>query len=98
MNLQVAKRRRGIAARCGPRIAAIFALLCLGWATLSLGRGEAAPKMSILCGIRIVTPLAAGSASDVALRISLRNYRIASACRCWCRTSWSAAGSSPGVR
>jgi tripartite-type tricarboxylate transporter receptor subunit TctC len=70
MKLQVAKRRRGIAARCGPRIAAIFALLCLGWATLSLGRGEArAEDVYPSRPIRIVTPLAAGSASDVALRI-----------------------------
>jgi hypothetical protein len=50
MKLRVVRRRRGIAARCGPRIAAVFALLCLGWATLSLCCEKRAPKMSILCG------------------------------------------------
>ena len=70
MKLHMARHRRGIGARCGPRIAAVFALLCLAWVMLSLCRGEArAEDVYPSRPIRIVTPLAAGSASDVALRI-----------------------------
>ena len=59
-----------MAARLGSRIAAVLALLCLSSVTPPLGSGKRAPRMSIRRGpIRIVTPLAAGSASDVALRI-----------------------------
>ncbi len=66
MKLQTVRQRRRIGAGCGPCIAAVFALLCLAWTTLSLARADDVyPSRPI----RIVTPLAAGSASDVALRI-----------------------------
>lgn len=58
-------------ASCGPRIAVVvFAFLCLAWATLSISSDEARAEDAYPSRpIRIVTPLAAGSASDVALRI-----------------------------
>jgi tripartite-type tricarboxylate transporter receptor subunit TctC len=66
MRLPTGRARRGIGSRRGPRIAAVIALLCLAWTTLSLARADDVyPSRPI----RIVTPLAAGSASDVALRI-----------------------------
>jgi tripartite-type tricarboxylate transporter receptor subunit TctC len=66
--------RRGTKAGCAtsikPRIAAVFAI-CLSWAMLSMPlRYEAQAKDTYPSRpIRIVTPLAAGSASDAALRI-----------------------------
>jgi len=70
MKLRAAKRRRCFGAGCGSRIAAVFTLFLLAWATLSLSRGEArAEDVYPSRPIRIVTPLAEGSASDVALRI-----------------------------
>jgi putative tricarboxylic transport membrane protein len=70
MKLQTVNRRCGIGATGGSRTAAVLALLCLAWASLALSRGEArADDAYPSRPIRIVTPLAAGSASDVALRI-----------------------------
>lgn len=51
------------------RIAAVLALLCLSSITPPLGNGAQAEDAYPSRPIRIVTPLAAGSASDVALRI-----------------------------
>jgi tripartite-type tricarboxylate transporter receptor subunit TctC len=51
------------------RIAAVLALLCLSWIMLAPGDGAHAEEAYPSRPIRIVTPLAAGSASDVALRI-----------------------------
>jgi tripartite-type tricarboxylate transporter receptor subunit TctC len=62
----------GKATRSGPGIALIFAALSLAWVALSVPllhdaarAADAYPSQAI----RIVTPLAAGAASDVALRI-----------------------------
>jgi tripartite-type tricarboxylate transporter receptor subunit TctC len=51
------------------RVAAVLALFCLSWTALPLGGGARAEDAYPSRPIRIVTPLAAGSASDVALRI-----------------------------
>src|SRR3974390_416163 len=54
-----------------PRIAVVFAILALSWAiaALTLGAKAQAEDAYPSRPIRIVTPLAAGSASDVALRL-----------------------------
>jgi tripartite-type tricarboxylate transporter receptor subunit TctC len=58
-------------ARSRPGIAIVFYVLCLSWIMLSIPlRNEAQAEDAYPSrAIRIVTPLAAGSASDVALRI-----------------------------
>jgi tripartite-type tricarboxylate transporter receptor subunit TctC len=54
-----------------PRVAVVFSLLCLSWVTLAVPlRGQSHAEDAYPSrAIRIVTPLAAGSASDVVLRI-----------------------------
>ncbi len=55
--------------KSGLRMAVIFALLGLSWLMVPLADGARAEDAYPSRPIRIVTPLAAGSASDVALRI-----------------------------
>jgi putative tricarboxylic transport membrane protein len=56
---------------CKPRIAVAFSLFCLSWVMLAMPLRDQARAENAYPSraIRIVTPLAAGSASDVALRI-----------------------------
>ncbi len=56
---------------CKPRIAVALSLLCLSWVMLAMPLRDQARAENAYPSraIRIVTPLAAGSASDVALRI-----------------------------